>query len=81
MGKFKSHAISCADYVLSQDCEREAVIDDLSDYIDSNTKIKDMKTYVMNSVWYSALVVRDGKRDANKKVTELVRELLDNIGI
>ena len=82
MSKFKDHAIRCADYVLSQDCEREAEFDSLDEWIkDCKNSYevltrKDMRDHVMNSTWYSALVVRDGKREANKEVTELINEVL-----
>lgn len=81
--KIRDYAIRCADYVLSQDCEREAEYRSLKDYLqdilEQDGKLpprKDMRNHVENSAWYSALVVRDGRKEANKSVTELINEVL-----
>jgi len=74
----KDHAVRCADYVLSQDCEREAEMDSLEDAIEhSKLSRYEMRVHVQNSVWYSALCIRDGKREAQKAVTELINEVLN----
>lgn len=81
--RVRDYAIRCADYVLSQDCEREAEFDSLKDYLqvilDQDGKLplkKDMRNHVENSTWYSALVIRDGRKEANKEVTQLINEVL-----
>lgn len=78
--------LRCVHYVLSQDCDREAVVNDLTDdYMSEYERRKKlgllnelrqiMRTQAMDTVWYCATVLRDGKREANKAVTIILNEV------
>ena len=66
-------AIECASYILSQDHEREELLDRIS----KNTFENEVacKTYAKSSIWYIAIALAYGKLEANKELTELLKEV------
>ena len=75
----KNRAIRCADYVLSQDCEREAIEDDAREMVkERDMNRREIRECLKDSTWFYALTIRDGYREANKELTELLNEVYDN---
>lgn len=72
----KAHIEQVCSYILDQDHEYDNVVDDLEFEIrrDKNIKSSDLRNHARCRTWYSALLLAYGKREAEKKVTEAIKE-------
>jgi hypothetical protein len=73
------YAQRCADYILSSDIELDIVYDKLRQInIDSLTLYNRGRLIdiAKDSVWYSALIIRDGKKWADKAVNEVIMNVM-----
>lgn len=70
----KSRIKMLTDYVLSQDHERDTLIEN----IDNDLTHSERRTYIEESIWYSAMVLAYGRAEARKEVTELLKEIKCN---
>jgi len=76
----KGDCYNLADYVLSQDHEREDLIDRLiRDYRDEPFNRKDVRDVISSSIWAAACRVTYGKRETMKMTTEMIKEIKDEI--
>jgi hypothetical protein len=72
----KAHIEQVCSYILDQDHEYDNVVDDLEFEIrrDKTIKSNDLRDHARCRTWYSALLLAYGKREAEKKVTEAIKE-------
>lgn len=64
------------DYVLSQDCEREHLIEELKGIRDC--KRSELRTTGEDHIFYIAFKILHGRVDARKELTEILDEVMSN---
>jgi hypothetical protein len=69
----RNMAIECASYILSQDHEREDLIERIYNETFENNKSRIM--WAKNSIWYIAMSLAYGKREANLELKQLLKEV------
>lgn len=62
-----------AEYVLSQNHERETLIENLRDFPELSRA--EQREMCEDSIWYHAMIVLYGRAEARKELTELLREV------
>jgi hypothetical protein len=68
---------SVCDYVLSQDHERENLIDEMAREVADGATKEQIYWMRENSIYYSACVLVYGKREANKMYRECIKEAME----
>jgi len=74
----KKQAIEeCCDYILSQDHEREHLIENIKESFPHKRKThrRRMRMMIQDSIWYKAMLLSYGRDEARKEVTQLMNEL------
>jgi hypothetical protein len=67
---------SVCDYVLSQDHEREDLIDEMVREVSEGATKEQIYSVRENSIYYRACVLAYGKREANKMYRECIKEAM-----
>ena len=71
----KLHISKLADYILSQDHERDNLIEAIENEFDKNSGKREIRLTIEESIWYSAMMLAYGRYEARKETTQLMKEL------
>lgn len=71
----KADIRTMADYILSQNHERDDVKRVLDEYMSEKLNYNQLRKIAQGHIWYIAMKTAYGRGYAGKKVTELLREI------